>query len=649
MFRSLHTQLSVIFLGFLLLVGGSVMATFLAVQAQADDALLINLAGRQRMLTQKMTWLALTQPKNPDLTASIQSFNETLHALRTGGPALDSTGQLVNLPPASDPALRVLLDEVSQTWLSSRAQLEGLDTLSPHEPIPAETTQALQVESARFLTQLDAVVKGFEMRAEAKLFRLQLIQVIFFMAALLLLAWGYLFTRRRILSPLATLRSATQQMAEGYLTEPAPVMGSDELGHLGRAFEAMRAEIAAARGQLESRVARRTHELITAFEFSQEIISQLDLECLLHSVTDRARTLAGGQAASLCLLDEEGLALSLVARSGNGLQRTGAQQPIEPGPVAQVVKENQSIVGETACFSCGFLDAHAPGQCVAVPLRVGEQTMGALCVVRPDRQKFDPDETRALSLLANSAAIAITNAHLVEVGRRQAEQAAILAERERLAAELHDNLAQTLGFFNMKISRIKTLIAGNEPALHPDPSTNSECASGQVQAQRELDRVSVVVADTYSQVRQAIIGLRRETANNNLTHCLGEQAATFQQEKGLLVCFNEPDQAAADIILPPATTGEVLRITGEAITNAAKHAAANRIEVILQRDSLNQTAIITVKDNGRGFDPRHTPSEEQGHFGLGLMRARAERGHAELQIESSPGQGTQVTLRWPLG
>jgi len=630
-FRSLRTQLSVIFLGFLLLVSGSVMATFLAIQTQDNDALVINLAGRQRMLVQKITWLALTQPDSPDLAGAIQDFERTLHALRDGGIALDTAGQAVTLPPAPDPTLRAQLDQAGQSWLTYRASLETPET---HPP-------TLQAGPERLLSQLNAVVNGFEARAEAKLFRLQLIQLVFFGVALLLLAWGYWLTRRRILSPLAILQRAAHRIAEGRLAEPILVKGNDELSELGRAFESMRAEVATAREQLEVQVARRTHELTMAFEFSQEIVIQLDLERLLHSVTDRARALAGGQAASLCLLDQDGTTLSLVARSGNGLQPAGAWQSIEPGPVAQVIKENQSIAAETACFNCGFLDAHAPGQqCVAAPLRVGEQTLGALCVVRPGRQKFDPDETRALSLLANSAAIAITNARLVEAERRQAEQAAVMTERERLAAELHDNLAQTLGFFNMKISGIKELISGNGQALQPD--------AGQTQAQRELDRVSAVVADTYGQVRQAIIGLRREATNNNLAHCLAEQAATFQREKGLPVCFNEPGEDAADIVLPPAATGEVMRIVGEAIANAGRHAAAGRIEVALQRDASNETAIITVKDNGRGFDPRRAPSEEQGHFGLGLMRDRAERGRGELWIESAPGQGTQVTVRWPL-
>jgi two-component system nitrate/nitrite sensor histidine kinase NarX len=657
-FRSLRAQLSLIFLGFLLLVGGSVTATFLAIQTQADDAMLINLAGRQRMLTQKMAWLALTHPENPDLIASIQSFNQTLHALRAGGPALDSTGQLVNLPPASDPALRALLDEVSQTWLSYRAYLEGLDTPFSNESIPAETGQtlrpfdlaqgslrsgqALQVEASRLLAQLDAVVKEFETRAEAKLFRLQLIQVVFFMAALLLLAWGYLFTRRRILSPLTALRSATQRMAAGYLTEPAPVTGSDELGDLGYAFETMGAEVAAARDQLESQVARRTHELTTAFEFSQEIVSQLDLDHLLRSVTDRARALTRGEAASLCLLNEDGTALTLVARSGNGIHASELQQPVSRGPIAQVVRGSQSLTDEVACFNCGFLNAHASGQCVAAPLRAGERTLGALCVIRPAQERFDPDEVRALTLLANSAATAITNVRLVEIGRRQAEQAATLAERERLAAELHDHLAQTLSFLNLKTDRVIEILTAADITV----------------AKTELDRMKAAIGQIYGQVRAALVGLREpilaanpsissgQAPSINSGQALAEKLGTcltdFRDNSGLPAELVIPDPTA--LALPRVAQAQVLHIVREALTNVRRHAQARQVWVRVEQ--VNGETCFTVEDDGRGFDPASI--EGDNHLGLTIMRTRAERSGGRLIITSAPEVGTKVVACFPL-
>jgi nitrate/nitrite-specific signal transduction histidine kinase len=254
MFRTVRAQLATAFLGFLLLVGGSVTATFLAVRAQADDATVINLAGRQRMLTQKMTWLALTQPDSPDLAANIQLFDQTLRALRDGGSTLDARGQAVLLPPAPDAALRAQLNEVSRTWATFHAHLQPID--------PA----ALQIESPAILAQLDSVVSAFEAHAQAKLIRLQFIQLIFLAAAFLLLGWGYFFTRRRIAHPIAALGAAARRMASGQLSPSALSPSNDELGDLARAFEAMRAEIAAAREQLESRVSQRTRELTSAGE-----------------------------------------------------------------------------------------------------------------------------------------------------------------------------------------------------------------------------------------------------------------------------------------------------------------------------------------------------------------------------------------------
>ncbi|MBI1882440.1 MAG: type IV pili methyl-accepting chemotaxis transducer N-terminal domain-containing protein [Chloroflexi bacterium] len=635
MFRSLRAQLSAIFLGFLLLVGGSVTATFLAVHTQANDATLINLAGRQRMLTQKMTWLALTQPENPDLAASIQSFDQTLRALGDGGSVLDPAGQVVTLPPAPDLTLRAQLDEIIQMWTTYRAHLEGFDTPTPNEPVPAKTGQALQTESSRLLAQLDSIVSGFEARAEAKLRRLQLIQAVFFVAALLLLAWGYLLTRRRILSPLAALRSATQRIAEGYLTEPVLVIGSDELGDLGQAFEAMRTEVAAVHDQLESRVVQRTHELTIAFEFSQEIVSQLDLGHLLRSVTDRARVLTRGEVTSLCLLNEEGTTLTLVARSGDGIHLAELQQLVKPGLVEQVVGGGRSIANEVACFNCGFLNTHASEQCVAAPLRAGEYTLGALCVVRPAQERFDPDEVRALTLLANSAATAITNARLVEVGRRQAEQAATLTERERLAAELHDHLTQTLSFLNLKADRVIEILT----------------AADITTAKTELDRMKAAISQIYGQVRAALVGLREPllaadssipstepALAEKLTTCL----ADFRESSGLPTDLIIADPAA--LALSRVTQAQALHIVREALTNVRRHAQARQVWVRVEQ--VIGEACFTVEDDGCGFDRAGIESDH--HLGLTIMQARAERSGGRLIINSTPNAGTKVVACFSL-
>ncbi len=628
MWRSLRAQLHALFLGFLLLVGSSVTATFWAIRTQAADATVINLAGRQRMLTQRMTWLALTQPESPELAASIQLFDQTLRALRDGGITFDARGRPVSLPPASDAALRAQVDEVAHRWAIFRAEAQSANPT------------ALQAESSLILAQLDALVSGLEARAQAKLVRLRQLQLLFFALALLLLAGGYLLTRWRILRPLAALGAAAHRIAEGRWAEPVPSLGADELGELGRAFEAMRVKVAGARQELESQVAQRTHELTLAFELSQEIVAQLDLSRLLRAATDRARALTQAKAASLCLLDDSGTRLILAASSEESLKAGCLCQPVQWELAQQVISAGQTVVAETTRVACEFLRAHAPGQCVVAPLHVGETTLGALCVMRDRDRAFDPDEARALTLLANAAAIAVVNARLAKDRQRQAEQMAIMAERERLAAELHDHLAQTFSFLHLKADQLRELMA-----------------AGRVNdANSELDRIQSAIAEAHRQVRAALAGLRKPPTSpvEPLTAPGGSQAGEELARK-LAACMDEfreltglpTDLLIADpsaLVLPPVAQTQALYIVREALMNVRRHARASRVQVRVER--VGDQACFTVEDDGCGFDPEAV--EPDGHLGLAIMRARAERSGGALTVDSAPGAGTRITARWPL-
>ncbi len=615
MFRSLGAQLGAIYLGFLLLVVGSVGATFAAVHTQADDATIINLAGRQRMLTQRMTWLALAQPASPDLIVSIQQFDETLRALRDGGSTRDATGRLVVLPAAPDLALQAQLDEVAQTWANFQGHLQ------------VDDTSALQIESSHILAQLDSIVSVFEAKAQVKILRLQLIQTAFLVAALLLLAWGYIFNHRRIIRPLSTLGTAARRIGKGFLSDPVPALGDDELGRLTRSFEMMRTEVAAARDMLESRVAQRTRELSTAFEFSQEIVRQLDLDHLLDSVTDHAQSLMQSRAAALCLLTPEGEHLELVSSSGETADHIGVLQSTRKGLALPVVGAGQTTVIETSCSACGFLCAHPASYCVAAPLRAGDHTLGALCVVRNSGKPFDTDETRALTLLANSAAIAITNARLAETSRQQAEQSAVLTERERLAADLHDNLAQTLGFLKLKTERVEeTLVAGRV-----------------TDAIGELGQMKPTISVAYQQVRTALTGLREPPpTDGDLAEKLATCVADFSYETDLLITLAIVDDSAP--VLPHATQAQALHIVREALTNAHRHAQASQVQIrVSQAGGLARFVMV---DDGCGFDPDSVEGDD--HLGLAIMQARAQRSGGNLTINSTPGTGTEIVATFPV-
>ncbi|HJW84870.1 MAG TPA: ATP-binding protein [Anaerolineae bacterium] len=616
MLHSLRALLGAICFGLLSLVAISVIITFVAASAQAEDALAISLASRQRTLGQQAIALALTRPDSPELAQAIQLFDQTLHALRDGGASLDSTGHSVTLAPAPDAELRAQLEQAIQAWAGLSGQLRTGDA------------GALQVRSPVLLAQLDGIVSAFESRAGARMTRLHLIQLVCLAAALLLIALGYLVTRRRLFVPLAALTGSARRMAASDFDQPVSVHGDDELGQVAQAFETLRTAAAAAHQDLEARVTQRTRELASAFEFSQEIVAHLDLQRLLRSVTDRARALTRSEAASLCLLDADGQQLILAATNATRTVPHDLRQPLPIAPAAQVVGAGQTIRIETACSTCGLLHAYAPGQCIAAPLQVADQVLGALCVVRGEGAPFDADETRALTLLANSAAIAIANARLVEAGRQQAQEAATLAERERLAADLHDHLAQTLSFLNLKIDRIKDILAAGRAA---------ETAA-------ELEQMKSAVGGAYGQVRAALVGLREpEPAADDLAEKLDACVAEFRATSGLpaeLIIAN-PDALA----LPQVAQTQALSIVREALINVRRHAQAHRVRVHVER--ANGETVIAVEDDGRGFKP--STLDGGHHLGLTIMQARAERVGGRLTIESAPASGTRVVARFPLG
>jgi nitrate/nitrite-specific signal transduction histidine kinase len=380
---------------------------------------------------------------------------------------------------------------------------------------------------------------------------------------------------------------------------------------------------------LETRVEQRTRELTSAFEFSQEITAQLETDRLLQSVTDRARDLTGALAASLCSIEDDPSQLTLIAQSGSNASWIHLQQSLDRDPAQQVVGAGETVTLAADCTRCAFLSAHAPGQCAVAPLRSGHLTLGALCVVRRDAKAFDANETRALTLLANSAAVALANARLAEQQKRQAEQAAIAAERDRLAAELHDNLAQTLSFLNLKSDRVREMIETQRDAP--------------ARAEAELAQMKQAIDTAYGQVRAALTGLREvlpsaDDLRARLETCVAEARAASPASIELHIVD------ASALALPRLTQTQAYHIVREALINARRHAQAQRVQIIVERrDSLAQ---FTIADDGRGFNPAEI--DGQHHLGLSIMRTRAERCGGALDVNSEPGRGTQIVARLPL-
>jgi nitrate/nitrite-specific signal transduction histidine kinase len=631
MLQRLQVQLVILLTAFVLLVGVSASLTFWGLQTQQQDALVINLAGRQRMLIQQMTRLALQlqggdESALGELRESERMFGETLSALQNGGEAPYLEDGIASLPATSDPQILAALQEMESNWLQYRSML-GTIAASPSES--GLLQDDLGVQSEILVQKTDAVVRLYEAASIAKVNRLRLIQFVFLISALALLAVGAWITRRSLLKPLLALGVAAKRLGKNQLDGAVQVQGPEEMRVLSQAFDDMRLSLQSARveliqwnAELEQRVAQRTQELETLNQVSREISSRLDIQQVLNSVTEKARILLGGEVASLCLVDENQHWLKLQALSGPQHAIVGKVMPTdEQFALAVLASDHTMICGSESCNGgCRMLSDEYRASHLAAPLRIGDRVIGALCVGSPAQNQFANESAEMLTKLANVAAIALENARLFA----QAERVATLEERRRVAAEMHDGLGQTLSYLGLMTDQVVEFLSNGKEGAALD----------------HLGKTRETINKATSDVRRAINRLMEEPPSQDLyTRLRAALDEIASQHDFELVWQPEPDSAPE---CTPATAEQVINIVREALINSARHAQARKVSVFAGRRG--EEHFVAVEDDGRGFDS--SQPAPNGHFGLQIMNARAEHIRGRIEIRSAPERGARVTLWW---
>lgn len=639
MFQSLQARLTTLFAAFVLLVVVSVGAMMWGSATQRQDAALINLAGRQRMLAQQMARLAFEDDGEGlaagTLLEAERLFDQTQRALLDGGAAPYPSGAPVTLPAARDPAIRSALAQTGLAWNDFRALLDQPQQAARARPLPASARAAIETSASTLVERADAVVRLYELNATAKLNRLRAIQVVFLISALALLGLGAWVTRRSLLAPLHDLSRAATRLGDNDLDSPVQVAGPREVQALSASFDAMRVRLKVSRSQLldltatlEARVDRRTRELNALNEVSREIAAQLDTGALLGSVTDKARALLDADSAMVCLLDDSRQQLQLKAASGARAAEPGIAGVSTAALAGAVLASQQALLCSNAhCVGgCGLLaDGHAASHLVA-PLRIGDHVIGALCASSGRPNHFSAESTDVATKLANTAAVALQNARLYA----QAEKVAVLEERNRIAADMHDGLGQTLSYLGLVTDHTVELLAQGE----------------EDEALANLDRTRTTINQATRQVRESIQQLMDGAPRERkLASLLEETVHEFEGRYQVDIRWQLEDDAGVQA--PRAVTEQVVNVARETLENACRHAHPQSICVQLGRE--NGNGQLTVTDDGCGFDPAAQALQANGHFGLRVMRARAAHIGGELLLESTPGAGTRVTLLFPVG
>jgi signal transduction histidine kinase len=239
----------------------------------------------------------------------------------------------------------------------------------------------------------------------------------------------------------------------------------------------------------------------------------------------------------------------------------------------------------------------------------------------PEERDFQAEELEIARALATQASLAIQLTQLANTAR----QSAGLVERNRLAVEIHDSLAQNFAGISMQLS-----VATEEMQM------KSEDAISHVERATDLARFGL------SEARRSALSLRSDIIEESgLIEAL-RRLVERANIPGLLRCSFRSSKVCEES-LAPSVQQDLLRIAQEAISNAIRHARPTVISVSLQRNPPN--LVLKIRDDGSGIARSRSSGEG---FGFANMRARAKNIGAELDIGSSAGSGTSVVVRLPI-
>jgi signal transduction histidine kinase len=358
--------------------------------------------------------------------------------------------------------------------------------------------------------------------------------------------------------------------------------------------------------------------------------SHLAVEQVLQRLVDVSRGLVDARYAALGIPNGEGgfaqfltagMSAELIARLGPIPQTHGMLGAMLEARESYRAEDIQRDPRFRGWWPGGHPDMRS---FLGVPIVSADEVIGAFYLTdKEDAAEFSAEDQELIELLAAHAAIAVTNARLYERSR----ELSILDERNRLALDLHDVLAQKLFALALAAESADTLLDVDREA-----------------AREQLTRLRELAQEAHEELRYLILELRPpELERDGLATTLRKHVEVLRR-----VQAGAPELEMELDGEPPAEADrdrELLRIAQEALNNAIRHAGASL--VVLRLQASDGRLVLEVRDDGTGFDPE-APALRSQRLGLSSMEQRAQRLAGRLEITSASGAGTTVRLEAPL-
>ena len=363
---------------------------------------------------------------------------------------------------------------------------------------------------------------------------------------------------------------------------------------------------------------------------SQHIAELDELDSILQAIVHHTRGLLNSDYAAIALLENDGRDLILrchaMGSSSEILAQRGVRVVIDNPLLNETLQAQRPFCSDDTfapsdliglCFSM----EHAPGAAIVVPLVLDSYLLGGLWCVRFERVAYSPTDMLGLQRLADQAVIAVQHS-LMAV---HLQSLAVLDERARIAREMHDGLAQILGYMNLQVQTLEALLKQDKRDT----------------LFSELRQMRSAVQTAHADVRENILSLRTTLSTEaGVVSAIQDYVDGFSVQAGIEVSFS--NHAGDELGLSPLAEVQLVCILQEALANVRKHAGAANVFVTLVR--AEDSALLEIVDDGIGF----IQPVARDRFGLHTMRERAESVGGELAVTSQLGSGTRIVCRLPV-
>lgn len=376
-------------------------------------------------------------------------------------------------------------------------------------------------------------------------------------------------------------------------------------------------------------------------EVSANLADEDDVEELLGRFLGTMLRLAKASAGAVRVVTTDGKHMRLVA--ARGLPREVVEHerlvPIDCGHCGSALADENSRY-EIDLRACAERTRHGyfGRDCqamVVVPLQHGGRLQGTYNLFLPERFELPEEVALLFRSIGEHLGMALENAHL----KRENLRITLMNERQMMAAEVHDSLAQTLAYMKMRMALL-------QDALHDPAGVSGESAG------KYASDVGQAVDEAYRQLRELLVQFRSRMNPMGLQQALGGVAKTFQDRTGIELDYRN---RVVDLRLSVDQEAQVFFIVQEALANVGRHSGATAASLTLE--GAGDHYVVTIDDNGRGGQGFFAIANRTGgfdehphlrdHFGLSIMRERARMIGGRVTVANLPAGGFRVRLTFP--